>query len=286
MKAVIDIGSNSVRLLIFNTTEDFARGVTDLDITRLGHDLNRTGKLSPEGIRATWEVFDRFQNEIRRQKVEQVEAFATEAVRKAADGEEFVAEINRRYGWNVRVIDGDEEAMIGFLGATSALSDGDWTLIDIGGASTEIIQGRDEITYQRSYPVGALRYTDDPELELANIFNDLPPAFGSLVGIGGTITTIMAMQLEMNQYQRHLIQAQRLSKASLEKWVNRLQEMSHQDRLEIAGLDPKREPIIVAGIKILHFLLEAFHQEWLVVSDYGNLEGYAISRQLCKKNSQ
>ena len=286
MKAVIDIGSNSVRLLIFKTTEDFARGVTDLDITRLGHDLNHTGKLSPEGIRATWEVFDRFQNEIRRQKVEQVEAFATEAVRKAADGEEFVAEINRRYGWNVRVIDGDEEAMIGFLGATSALSDGDWTLIDIGGASTEIIQGRDEITYERSYPVSALRYTDDPELELANIFNDLPPAFGSLVGIGGTITTIMAMQLEMNQYQRHLIQAQRLSKASLEKWVNRLQEMSHQDRLEIAGLDQKREPIIVAGIKILHFLLEAFQQEWLVVSDYGNLEGYAISRQLCKKNSQ
>lgn len=286
MKAVIDIGSNSVRLLIFKTTEDFARGVTDLDITRLGHDLNRTGKLSPEGIRATWEVFDRFQNEIRHQKVEQVEAFATEAVRKAADGEEFVAEINRRYGWNVRVIDGDEEAMIGFLGATSALSDGDWTLIDIGGASTEIIQGQDEIMYQRSYPVGALRYTDDPELELADIFSDLPPAFGSLVGIGGTITTIMAMQLEMNQYQRHLIQAQRLSKASLEKWVNRLQEMSHQDRLEIAGLDQKREPIIVAGIKILHFLLEAFQQEWLVVSDYGNLEGYAISRQLCKKNSQ
>lgn len=286
MKAVIDIGSNSVRLLIFKTTEDFARGVTDLDITRLGHDLNRTGKLSPEGIRATWEVFDRFQNEIRRQKVEQVEAFATEAVRKAADGEEFVAEINRRYGWNVRVIDGDEEAMIGFLGATSALSDGDWTLIDIGGASTEIIQGQDEIMYQRSYPVGALRYTDDPELELADIFSDLPPAFGSLVGIGGTITTIMAMQLEMNQYQRHLIQGQRLSKASLEKWVNRLQEMSHQDRLEIAGLDQKREPIIVAGIKILHFLLEAFQQEWLVVSDYGNLEGYAISRQLCKKNSQ
>lgn len=285
MKAVIDIGSNSVRLLVFEKQSDFERGVSDLDITRLGHGLNQTGRLSPEGIQATWEVFDRFKQKLSDLGVTEVEAFATEAVRQAEDGAEFVSQIKQRYGWKVRVIGGEEEALIGFVGATSALAEGEWTLIDIGGGSTEIIQGRADIHYKKSYPIGALRYTDNPNTDLDEIFHDLPEVFGQIVGIGGTITTIMAMELELADYARDKIQGGKLTKASLEKWVNRLQGMSTNERRALPGLDPKREPIIVAGIKILHYLLERFDQEWLVVSDYGNLEGYAISRGLCETNS-
>ena len=284
MKAVIDIGSNSIRLLVFETAADFTRGVSDLDITRLGHDLNQTGRLSPAGIAASWEVFDRFQTRLNDLGISQVEAFATEAIRKAADGRQFVEQIEQRYGWRVRIIDGEEEALIGFLGATSALPAGHWTLIDIGGASTEIIQGRDQVRFRQSYPIGALRLTDNPATDLNDIFTDLPPAEGQLVGIGGTITTIMAMELALEEYDRSRIQGQKLTKASLEKWVNRLEVMTPSERCNLPGLDPKREPIILAGIKLLIHLLEEFSRDELVVSDYGNLEGYAISRGLCRTN--
>ncbi|HHT20320.1 MAG TPA: hypothetical protein GXZ74_02620 [Tissierellia bacterium] len=285
MKAVIDIGSNSVRLLVFDGEADFKQGVSDLEITRLGQGLDRTGRLSPEGIRATWEVLDRFQQTIEQTGVDEVEAFATEAVRTAADGADFIEQLRRRYGWKARIISGEEEALIGFVGATSALAEGEWTLIDIGGASTEIIQGRDAIDYRQSFPIGALRYTERPETDLAKVFQDLPPLFGQIVGIGGTITTIMAMELALTSYRRDRIQGAKLTKACLEKWVNRLQAMTPQARRQLPGLDPKREPIILGGMKLLHYLLERFDQEWLVVSDYGNLEGYAISRGLCRTNS-
>lgn len=284
MKAVIDIGSNTVRLLVFNTAEGFEAGVTQQVITRLSQALSETGRLSPNGIAATWVAFDAFQQTIQQRGVEQVEAFATEAVRQAINGADFVAEVSRRYGWDVRIIDGEEEANIGFIGATFALETGCWTLIDIGGGSTEIIQGDDIIQYRRSFPVGAQRLTDAPSLKLDEIFTDLPAVQGKLVGIGGTITTIMAMEMQLADYQRSLIHGKILTRAVVQEWMDRFPQMSLQERLQLAGLDPKREPIIRAGMQILDYLLQRLDQTQLVVSDYGNLEGYALSRGLCKTN--
>lgn len=285
MKAVVDIGSNSVRLLIFESANDFLSGVTATEITRLGYQVSTTKRLSEAGVEATWAAFDRFQAIIKERQVIEVQAYATEAVRKAADGQAFVDEIHERYGWSVRIISGEEEAEIGFFGATSVLPGGDYTLIDIGGASTEIIQGSTEVSYQQSFAIGALRLTDDPDTDLSVVFSDLPKLQGELVGIGGTITTIMAMTLKLGKYERKLIQGQKLQMGDVKKWVEILPTMSLTERQSLPGLDPKREPIILAGMKILLYLMEAFQKDSLIVSDYGNLEGYAISRGLCNTNT-
>lgn len=285
MKAVVDIGSNSVRLLVFNDRADFANGVTATEITRLGHQLLESGHLSETGINATWQAFDRFANILKKHDISQVEAYATEAVRKATDGEAFAQEVSKRYGWNVRIIDGEEEALIGFLGATSALPEGSYTMIDIGGASTEVIQGTKQLEYRRSFPIGALRLTDEPQTNLSEIFSDVPPLRGELIGIGGTITTVLAMTLALQKYERKFIHGKKLTKASLQKWVDIFPNLPPKTRQQLPGLDPKREPIIWAGMKILLYLMERFDQTELIVSDYGNLEGYAMSRGLCDTNT-
>lgn len=285
MKAVVDIGSNSVRLLVFNDRSDFVKGVTATEITRLGHKLLESGHLSKAGIAATWKAFDRFAEMLKDHGIVQAEAYATEAVRKASDGEAFAREVTQRYGWHVRIIDGEEEALIGFLGATSALPEGSYTMLDIGGASTEVIQGRTQLEYRHSFPIGALRLTDEPHTDLSEVFSDLPPLRGELIGIGGTITTVLAMTLALETYERKLIHGKKLTKAALQKWVDILPNMPQELRLQLPGLDPKREPIIWAGMKILLYLMDRFDQTELIVSDYGNLEGYAMSRGLCDTNT-
>lgn len=285
MKAVIDIGSNSVRLLVFNDRSDFVKGVTATEITRLGHKLLESGHLSKAGIAATWKAFDLFAEILKDHGIVQVEAYATEAVRKATDGEAFVQEVTQRYGWHVRIIDGEEEALIGFLGATSALPEGSYTMLDIGGASTEMIQGSAQLEYRHSFPIGALRLTDEPHTDLSEVFADLPPLRGELIGIGGTITTVLAMTLALETYERKFIHGKKLTKAALQKWVDIFPSMPQALRLQLPGLDPKREPIIWAGMKILLHLMERFNQTELIVSDYGNLEGYAMSRGLCDTNT-
>lgn len=278
--AVVDIGSNSVRLLLFSNAEDFKAGVTRTVITRLGAGVKQTGRLSAESMQESMRVFEEYQKRIQQAGVKQVEAYATEAVRVAENGQAFVQDIIRRFGWKVRIISGEEEAEIGFLGVKSTMAQA-ITLLDIGGASTEIIQGDQKLDFRRSYPVGALKYTEDPSIELDKVFTALPSLRGTLVGIGGTITTAMAMEMTLHTYQRNLIHGRTLESETVRKWVKIIGEMSEADRQHVPGLDPKRAPIIVAGMKILLHLMEAFGSKQLVVSDYGNLEGYAFSRILC-----
>lgn len=281
--AVVDIGSNSVRLMLFSTPADFQAGVTRTVITRLGAGVKQTGRLSSQSMQDSMEVFETYDALIRQAGVNRVEAYATEAVRVAENGEAFAQAIRERFGWNVRIISGEEEARIGFLGVKSTM-DNAVTVIDIGGASTEVIQGEKDLDFRRSFAIGALKFTEDPTLDLREIFTDLPQLQGTLTGIGGTITTVQAMELALTSYERNIIHGSTLSQQTVRKWVHTVEQMSEQDRMHIPGLDPKRAPIIVAGMKILLFLMEAFGSDTLVVSDYGNLEGYALSRILCTKS--
>ncbi|WP_459129156.1 Ppx/GppA phosphatase family protein [Guggenheimella bovis] len=281
MKAIIDCGSNSVRLLLFDTKEDFLKGIDRTEITRLGKGVKETGLLSKESMEETFRVLSEYEEIIKEKGVDTVEVFCTEAVRTAKNGEAFKDEVMDRFHWNVRIISGEEEAEAGFLGAKLQDDHDHITLVDIGGASTEIIMGTNEVEYRKSFPIGALKYTENPDTSLDEVFEGLPLLKEPLIGIGGTITSSLSMDLELEKYERKLIQGKPLKRERIDAWVQKLEKMSLEEIEALPGLDKKRAPIILHGLKILQYLLKRTELSEVIVSDYGNLEGYAVMRELC-----
>ena len=280
--AVVDVGSNSLRLILFNHEEDLKKGPIRTLITKLGDGVKKSHVLKKERMEDSFKVFEEFQGIVQAEGVVEVHAFCTSAVRGAGNGKDFAKEIEDRFGWKVSIIDGEEEALLGFLGATLTFKDEPMTLIDIGGGSTEIIQGKDTIEHAKSIEIGALKYTEEP-VDLKELFKELPPVFGRLVGIGGTITTSLSMFLGLKDYEREKIHGEMMTLEDLRALDKKIAPMTEDEISKLDGIDPKRAGIIRGGLKILIHLLEAFGAEEMMVSDYGNLEGYAVRHVLWKK---
>lgn len=157
--AVVDIGSNSLRLMT-GRWEDarWKFSAKELETTRLGYQIEETRHLSPEGIEASLAAMARWQARLGSVPVC---AVATSAVREAADGQAFLAEIRARFGWHCRCISGLEEAALSFCGAAAGVEAGkEAVVLDIGGGSSEVAVGRDGVVaWSHSYPLGAVRLT-------------------------------------------------------------------------------------------------------------------------------
>ncbi len=171
--AVVDIGSNSTRLLVADV--DSVGRVEELDrdsrVTRLGTGVNATGALSEEAIARVLNALDGYKQRIDAQHAEAAVAVLTSAVRDASNGADFLAQVRQRYALDARTIDGDEEAQLTFLGATSERDPDDTTellVVNIGGGSTELVLGRGhEVYFHVSTQAGVVRQTerhlhDDP----------------------------------------------------------------------------------------------------------------------------
>ena len=213
--AVIGIGSNSVRSLLADVSgADFKRLWRDREGTRLFAGLDGSGNLNRDAMDKTVSAVRRMASEVRQKGAEELAIFATSAARDAANGQEFMEEVKREAGVPLRIISGEEEAELSFLGASAALSADRCGMIDIGGGSTEIAIGtRAGIECAFSCQMGAVRlyrrlrleHPDDMkpvEVAAAEILDeqlrsvrglDLPKAW---VGTGGTFTTLAAMVLE------------------------------------------------------------------------------------------
>ncbi|MDQ3409913.1 MAG: Ppx/GppA family phosphatase, partial [Actinomycetota bacterium] len=146
--AVVDIGTNSTRLLVTEVARDGT--ITDLErvseVTRLGQGVDDTGRLADEAMERVFAVLDRYRAAIERHGVQASRAVLTSAVRDAANGAQFTQVVCDRYGLDARTVAGEEEARLTFLGATSERASGDGTplvVIDIGGGSTELVVGAD-----------------------------------------------------------------------------------------------------------------------------------------------
>src|SRR3954454_6714977 len=170
--AVVDIGTNSTRLLVARLEDG---RVEELErqskVTRLGQDVDSTGRLADEAVERVFRVLDEYKGLIDDIGAERVVALATSAVRDSENGDEFRSAVHDRFGFDLRTISGDEEARLTFLGATSARQDTDapTLVIDIGGGSTELVTGRprDEPDFHVSTQAGSVRQTerhldDDP----------------------------------------------------------------------------------------------------------------------------
>ncbi|GAB6099792.1 Ppx/GppA phosphatase family protein [Halanaerocella petrolearia] len=281
----VDLGTNSVRLLVAEIDEDGLKRLNqELKVPRLGENIHQNGFLKEDAIKRTIKVLQGYKKVVKRFNA-QPSIIATSAVRDANNREEFVTRVKKEVGWKVTPISGEEEARLSYLGVISELSElaRDTLVIDIGGGSTEFIWGQQEnLTEYKSINLGAIRLTesfgDDLKEMKQDVKTKLEPVLSSystteLVGVGGTITTLSAIDNSLEDYQREVVHASTLSYNRVEEILDRLASLSLSDREEVIGLDADRADIILAGIIILLVIMEQTKIDNITVSDAGILEG-------------
>jgi exopolyphosphatase/guanosine-5'-triphosphate,3'-diphosphate pyrophosphatase len=296
--AVIDVGTNSTRLLV----ADVAGGrVSPLDrrstVTRLGRGVDLSGHLSTEAIEDVCAAIGEHVGVVEELGAETIDAIATSAVRDADNGSAFIAELRERFALSARVLDGEEEARLTYLGATSEALPSEPTLVvDIGGGSTElIVGGGGEISFHDSLQVGVVRHTErhvasDPPTagELEALATDVrgliedslgPGGVGARHGIAvaGTPTSLAAVEMELEPYDPARVHGHVLALPSIQRMLSRLASAPLAERVEIPGLHPDRAPTIVAGVVILVETMRAFGLEEIKVSEQDILYGTAIA---------
>ncbi|XXF76614.1 Ppx/GppA phosphatase family protein [Myxococcaceae bacterium GXIMD 01537] len=290
--ATIDVGTNSVLLLVADRTPEgrFTPVVERADITRLGRGVDKTRRLSPEGMEATLDVLTAYAQEARDLGAEAIAVSATSAARDAENGAEFLSAAQSRAGVTVEIISGPLEAQLSF---SSAFMDfghevsGPLLVIDIGGGSTEFIYGDREghVSFRHSFDVGAVRMTErfvhsDPiaaperaalEAHLRSTFAALPPTpeGAELVGVAGTVTTLYTVRHSIDPYDAARVQGGTLTRAELETLAETLCHMPLAERRALPGLQPKRADVISAGALILVEAMRALGLARCRVSDRG-----------------
>jgi exopolyphosphatase/guanosine-5'-triphosphate,3'-diphosphate pyrophosphatase len=298
--AVIDIGTNSTRLLIAEVEEG---RVSELDrrttVTRLGEGVEAAGRLSDAAIERVSQALASYRQAIDALAAERVVAVATSAMRDAANGPAFRDEIQRRFDVDARTISGDEEARLTFLGATVGRRPGSGTLvIDIGGGSTEYVTGDPggALAFHISTRMGSVRHTErhlhgDPptSAELAALAADarsvvegeVPPDVRERVDAGiavaGTATSLAAIDQELDPYDPARVHGYRLDLGACERILARLAALTVDERRRVAGLHPDRAPTIVAGAAILLESIRAFDLDAVEVSENDILHGAALA---------
>ncbi len=294
--AVVDIGSNSGRMIVFRL-----RDGEHLDVIedaraplRLARELREDNELGPEAIERTLEALRDFRAVADGAGAARIIAVATSAVRDAADGEQLVARAHR-LGVPIQTIDGEVEARLGFLGAVHDLPVTSGFTMDVGGGSVEITRFTDR-RFERSWslPLGSLRVSDrylenDPptDRELHKLRKHVASALQEagvvelakhedLVGIGGTLRNLAKIDLRRTDYPLPLLHGYELTERRLASMIEDLAERPMKRRAQVAGLNPDRADTIVGGALVVHGAMQHVGARQLVVSSRGLREGLAL----------
>lgn len=279
MDAVIDIGSNSVRLM---TDDGKAVNRKTLASTTLADGLALTGYLSDEAMDRTAAAIRTFVAEARRRGADNIYVFGTEAMRAAKNGKAFKARLEEENGLTVDVISGETEARLGLIGSAGDIA-GEATVVDIGGASVEIVRGNaDRITYAKSAPLGMVRLIDlvgSEKNAIERFVERELPVFGIVSGtddaiaIGGTATSLASMDLRQTVYNPDEIHGHILTLASLSRLRDEI--FATLDLISrFPTLTPNRARVIGHGAIMLLSIVEYLGLEQITVSEHDNMEGY------------
>jgi exopolyphosphatase/guanosine-5'-triphosphate,3'-diphosphate pyrophosphatase len=300
--AVVDIGTNSTRLLVADVTDDgkLTERERRTKVTRLGDRLGETGVLSDDAMARVLATLAEYRMVIEQEGAERAVAVLTSAVRDAANGGDFLARVRAQSdGLDARVIAGEEEARLTFRGATSERAPGDATptlVIDVGGGSTELVVGSgDDVSFHVSIQAGVVRHTErhlgtDPPTrrELRALAEDVRSTYAEAVpaavrrtasaaiAVAGTATSLGAIDLDLERYEPHLVHGHALSLTACRRILERLAALPEAQRREVRGLHPDRAPTIVAGVVLVIEALELFGLDAIVVSDHDILRGAAL----------
>ncbi|TMK96888.1 MAG: Ppx/GppA family phosphatase [Actinobacteria bacterium] len=303
--AVIDIGTNSTRLLIAEI--DRARAsVSELlrrsRVTRLGDGLESSGALADAAVGRVLETLREYRLAMDEHDVRSNLAVLTSAVRDAANGEQFAARVRSQFELDAHVLTGEEEAQLTFLGAMSDQANSgaartvETVVVDVGGGSTEFIVGSSRTaTYHASLPLGVVRiserhiHSDPPartELDAlaadarAILAQGLSPeaktGVSRGIAVAGTATSAASIDQELDAYDPERVHGYELALATVDALLARLADMTESERRAVAGLNPDRAPTIVAGMVLLGESLRAFGLDRVRVSEHDILHGGAL----------
>ncbi|MBM7623872.1 Ppx/GppA phosphatase family protein [Sporohalobacter salinus] len=287
--ATIDIGTNSTRLLIaeIKNKQKIKPLVTELRTTRLGDGVDKYRYLNDEAIERTVEALKEYAELIANYQVDNVKAVATSAVRDVSNQQEFITKVRTDTGIKVEIIDGKQEANLSYLGVVKGLdcqlTDANLVL-DIGGGSTELIFGTEtKIKEKVSVDVGAVRMTEkssDIKMRqeliaelLSPVLNELPIKSEMLLGVGGTITTLAAIDQQLSPYEPDKVHGYKLELPIIERILSNLRVKTINERKKVIGLQSERADIIVAGIQILLEVMNGLNMSDIIVSEADILEG-------------
>lgn len=290
--AAIDVGTNSVLLLVAekDSTGRWQPVLERAEITRLGKGVDQSKRLAPEAIEATVKVLEQFATEARKLGAAKIVTSATSAARDASNGADFLTAAKTRAGLDIEIISGEEEARLSYASAHADFG-GTHPLIvlDIGGGSTEFIYGTAEgqVGFRHSFDVGSVRMTErfhgDPAKIRAHLratFATLPapPPGARLVGVAGTVTTVLSVSRAIEPYDAAKVHGATMSRHEVARTTARLLALDLDARQQLPGLQPKRADVIPAGALILEESMHAVNAGELLVSDRGLRWGLLADR--------
>ena len=295
--AAIDFGTNTARLLIGDIESNrLATLRVEREIVRLGGGFSEVTGLSADAQQRGLSCLKRFATILLAYGVSRVYASATSAVRDAVNGRDFVEQVMQETGIQLTVIGGDLEGRLTLNGVISGLDiiHRNMVVLDVGGGSTEITIAENGVSrFVRSMPLGVVRLTEgfgsyqSMSQRISMIMNQLVTEMTSagiclqsgseLVATAGTATTLAAIQMEMEEYDYRQVNNFLISRSEINKIYHRLLPLTPSERISIPGLEKGREDLIMAGILITTHVMDSFGFSRLKVSDYGLLEGLALS---------
>ena len=301
MFAAIDVGSNTVRMLI-GTVDPDGHLVPETHrraITRLRGGYCPAEGLSSKAMERTLFALREFAAELTCRQIDRVAAVGTAALRQAVNGRSFVDRVRSETGLVIEIVAGDREARLAAAGAMAALDPVPQRalIFDIGGGSTEfILVEKGNLRFQRSYALGVVSlseecpdehrlgaeicsHLDTFEADLAEgmLLGQVKDPACCLVGTAGTVTTLAALRLGMAEYDWRRVNNLVLEGSILHAWHERLTPLSVAEREKLPGLEKGRGDLILPGLKIILALLDRLDKKLLTVSDFGLLEGLLLS---------
>ena len=298
--AVLDCGSNSTRLLIVTAS---GRAIErEMRITRLSAGVDSARNLAPDAMQRSFDALSEYRKLMDERQVTRGLLVATSAVRDASNGADFLTRASGISGVEARTLSGTEEAIYSFAGATQDLEDDprNTVIVDIGGGSTELALRRDREVLGYSMQLGCVRVSEralgfgvvDPaaralartmiDLEMDKAFDavsEFARVRGNvrLVGLAGTVATLAQLDAGLDTYERSAVHHRLVSRTAVQEWRDRLGALMPAQRLEIAGMVPGREDVMVAGLFILDAVMERFNVNELLSSEDDILDGVAAS---------
>jgi exopolyphosphatase/guanosine-5'-triphosphate,3'-diphosphate pyrophosphatase len=300
--AGIDCGTNSIRLLIADLSDDGGelRDISRrMEIVRLGQGVDRTGALAPDAIERTRLALSGYADEIAADRVDRVRMIATSATRDATNAADFHDMVIATLGTPAEVVTGAAEAALSFRGAVIGLPPDlpqPYLVVDIGGGSTEFVVGSSIVDSAISVDIGCVRMTerhlcdDPPTVEQvaaarADISSTVERALSevdgtrarTVVGLAGSVTTVTAIALGLPAYDADRIHHRRVSAAEVAAVSGRLLGLTRQERLAIPVMHPGRADVIGAGALILEIILEHAGAPAVVASEHDILDGICYS---------
>lgn len=297
--AAIDCGTNSIRLLIADVTDQGMREVIrQMEVVRLGEDVDTTGRFKVEAVERTLKVVSQYSDEMRRRGVEKVRFCATSATRDASNREIFISGVEEILGITPEVIPGVEEAALSFLGATAEMApiEGPFLVVDIGGGSTEFVYGADSVEEAISVNIGCVRMHErhlhsNPVIksELAGAIDDIDEAIErasrevpireakTLIAVAGTATTVAAAALNLDSYDRYAIHLARIPAEEVHRIAIQFQNSSTEQIAALPYMHPGRVDVITAGSLVLSRIMLATGASNFVASESDILDGIALN---------